>query len=198
MFGFLQRSRWAWVRVAAIAFFIVSHDGSVAADEFPVARQVSPVTVEFAGGAFREAWDYNLSDEDLASAAVVAFRPAHRNVSLGVGFLALGVHQERVPSTFASGITVHVRWHRDVGAATYFGDVSGGLSYAAGVVPQRGTRFNYIAQAEVGRARALTPRTALVTALAWLHLSNNGLAGRARNPDVQAFGIRVGVARRLW
>jgi len=68
------------------------------------------------------------------------------------------------------------------------------LSYGSGIVPERGTRFNYIAQSSVGISRPLRTGLSMTAALMWLHLSNNGLANRARNPDIQAVGVRVGVS----
>jgi hypothetical protein len=71
------------------------------------------------------------------------------------------------------------------------------MALDAGTVPDRGARFNYLGQSSVGITRPVSARTSLTAALMWLHVSNNGLAGRARNPDIQALGVRVGVSVQL-
>ena len=149
---------------------------------------------EIGGAALREAWDYNLSDEDVGALfATLLYRHA-RHWAFGVEVAAIGVHQERVPSVGVGGFTLVTRWQRPVGAGSWFADVGVGLSYATGIVPERGTRFNYVAQSSVGLSRPVGARTSLSAALTWLHLSNNGLRGRSRNPDIQALGVRVGVS----
>ena len=150
--------------------------------------------IETGGAALREAWDYNLSDEDVgAGFATLLYRLA-RNWALGVEVAGIGVHQERVPSVAVGGFALVTRWQRPLGAGSWFADVGAGLSYGSGIVPERGTRFNYIARSSVGLSRPVSARTSLSAALMWLHLSNNGVAGRARNPDIQAIGVRVGVS----
>jgi hypothetical protein len=193
----VQDGRWAWLMVLSV--LMVSQPAAAAPDRpsSPDVAAASVWTLEITGGVFREAWDYNLSDEDLGGGTTAVFRRLGRAWSVGVRALLLGVHQERVPSTIVSGGSLLVRWHRPRPSGDYFAEIAGGLSYAAGVVPQRGTQFNYVAESGMGVRRSLTGRTGLVATLSWLHLSNNGLAGRSRNPDIQAFGIRIGVTMPL-
>jgi hypothetical protein len=36
-----------------------------------------------------------------------------------------------------------------------------------------------------------------MTGVRLIHVSNNGLAGRDRNPDIEALGLQVGILRRF-
>lgn len=68
-----------------------------------------------------------------------------------------------------------------------------GVSEADTFVPPRGTRFNYLALGSAGVTVRLRPRVHLLAAMKWVHVSNNGLAGRHRNPDIEAIGPQLGV-----
>lgn len=68
-----------------------------------------------------------------------------------------------------------------------------GISEADTLVPPRGTRFNYLALGSAGVTIRMTSSVHLLTALKWVHVSNNGLAGRHRNPDIEAVGPQVGL-----
>ena len=68
-----------------------------------------------------------------------------------------------------------------------------GVSEADTHVPPRGTRFNYLAIGGGGVTVRISPGIHLLGGLRFLHLSNNGLAGRSRNPDIEALGPTVGV-----
>jgi hypothetical protein len=68
-----------------------------------------------------------------------------------------------------------------------------GVSEADTLVPPRGTRFNYLALGGVGFTTRIGSAVHLLTGLKLLHLSNNGLAGRDRNPDIEAIGPHVAV-----
>lgn len=149
---------------------------------------------ELGGAALREAWDYNLSDEDLGAATYAWLRHVKGPWWLGGEGLIIGVHQERVPNAIVAGGSALIRWQRRRRALVYFGNIGGGYSYASGVVPQRGTRANYIAQSGGGLMVPVARDVMLVVELMWLHLSNNSLAGRARNPDIQSIGLRFGIA----
>ena len=157
------------------------------------AAAAGPWTVQFVGDVYREAWDYNLSDEDLFGAAAAALYRVNRRWSVGLETMIFGVHQERVPSVAVGGVAPLVRWHRLKTRGSYFAEGGGGVTYATGIVPELGTRLNYISPLGVGLTRTLGSGTTLVGSIRWLHLSNNSLAGRSRNPDIQAIGLRAGV-----
>ena len=169
--------------------FIVIHPSKVSADGW---------VGEMNAAVLREAWDYNIRDEDAAMVTGGLFYRWSRHWATGIELAAIGVHQEQVPSVVAGGFSLIVRWQRTCGRGRCFADAGGGLSYASDQVPEDGTRFNYLAQSAVGVSRPWSERAQLTYALVWLHISNNGLAGRSRNPDIQALGARVGVSVALW
>jgi hypothetical protein len=68
-----------------------------------------------------------------------------------------------------------------------------GVSEADTHVPPRGTRFNYLAIGGGGVTVRIRPGIHLLGGLRFLHLSNNGLAGRSRNPDIEALGPTIGL-----
>jgi hypothetical protein len=68
-----------------------------------------------------------------------------------------------------------------------------GVSEADTHVPPRGTRFNYLAIGGGGATVRIRPGIHLLGGLRFVHLSNNSLAGRSRNPDIEALGPTIGV-----
>lgn len=68
-----------------------------------------------------------------------------------------------------------------------------GVSEADTYVPPRGTRFNYLAIGGGGLTVRIRPGIHLLGGLRFVHLSNNDLAGRSRNPDIEALGPTMGV-----
>jgi hypothetical protein len=176
------------VRRTLLALFIAGAAVPLRADE------LTRWTAELTGDLAREAWDYNLSDEDLAGGAASFLYRVSRHWSIGAEVAAIHVHQETIPGSIVSGLSTVVRWrHRGARLSPYV-ECGVGLSNATKNVPARGTRFNYLAQIGAGITRPLSPRVQFVLGIRWFHLSNNGLAGRSRNPDIQALGIRAGIA----
>jgi len=68
-----------------------------------------------------------------------------------------------------------------------------GVSEADTYVPPRGTRFNYLAIGGGGVTVQIRPGIHLLGGLRFVHLSNNSLAGRSRNPDIEALGPTIGM-----
>ena len=68
-----------------------------------------------------------------------------------------------------------------------------GVSEADTYVPPRGTRFNYLAIGGGGVTVRIRPGIHAVAGLRWVHVSNNSLAGRDRNPDIEAVGPTIGL-----
>jgi hypothetical protein len=68
-----------------------------------------------------------------------------------------------------------------------------GVSEADTHVPPRGTRFNYLAIGGGGMTVRIRPGLHLLGGLRFVHVSNNSLAGRSRNPDIEALGPTIGV-----
>jgi len=75
------------------------------------------------------------------------------------------------------------------------GDV--GISHTAIATPPRGTRFNYVAIGGGGVMVRVHPRIHAVAALQLIHVSNAGLKGPGRNPDIEAIGPSIGLLVRF-
>jgi hypothetical protein len=149
--------------------------------------------VEVAGEVYREAWNYNVSDEDLFGGSASLWYPVAPHWSIGTEALVVWAHQERVPSAPVAGVVLLARRRFDRQNVSYFVEGGGGMSYAARFVPQRGTRFNYIFGGSAGVIHQTSRYAYLIASFRFFHLSNNGMAGRDRNPDIEAFGLRVGM-----
>jgi hypothetical protein len=143
-----------------------------------------------------EAWNDNGSRETLSGGEVTVLQPLRERFSLTVGPSVSYVDQRGVDA-YTLAATVGVRWRAWSRArSTAFAGLSVGASRAELPIPPRGTRFNYILRLDgvIVRRVARDDTVALVAGVTWLHLSNNGLAGRDRNPDIQALGFRIGVS----
>ena len=165
------------------------------ADRDPFAR--GAWHFETAAIAALEAWNYNISHEELYG------------VDQGVVYglrdgLALRMHQrliyvsQRSQDAVVLGLTIGVRTRiatRGRWSAFLQGDV--GISHTALATPPRGTRFNYLAIGGGGAMVRVHPRIHLVSALQLVHISNNGIKGPSRNPDIEAIGPSVGLLIRF-
>jgi len=150
-------------------------------------------TASLAGTALIEAWDYNLSQEEIYGGLVgAAYRPRDR-FSIGVELMLVRIVQDTSDAFLkgASGMLGYDAWRR--GRWSVALEAGFGVSGAGVAVPRRGTRFNYLVQGGTAAVWRRTERCHLVGGLRWLHVSNNSLAGRDRNPDIQALGGHVGV-----
>jgi hypothetical protein len=153
--------------------------------------------VETAAVAAIEAWNYNLSHEELYG--------LDQGVAYGLrDGLALRMQQrfiyvsQRSQDAVILGLTIGVRSRVMArGRWTVFvqGDV--GISHTAVAAPPRGTRFNYLAIGGGGVMVRMRPRLHLVSALQLIHVSNNGVKGPSRNPDIEAIGPSVGLLVRF-
>ena len=79
------------------------------------------------------------------------------------------------------------------GRASYFLQFDVGISDGAVALPPGGTRFNYLAIGGGGVMVRLNQRLQVIGALEVVHISNAGLAGPDRNPDIEAIGATGGV-----
>jgi hypothetical protein len=149
--------------------------------------------LELAGQAELEAWNYNLSHEELSGIAPGFTYGLGGGVVLTVAWPFIYVGQRGVDAIlFGTTIGVRGRIHR-WGEASLFWEFDVGLSQADTLVPPRGTRFNYIAQGGGGVTVRIRSGYHALVGLRWIHFSNNGLAGRDRNPDLEAIGAHVGI-----
>lgn len=140
-----------------------------------------------------ETWNYNVSHEDLFGIAPGITYGIRDGLVLRATGPLYYVDQRGVDA-FLLGATLGVRgrvYHaRRLSAFLEF-DV--GISNADTFTPPRGTRFNYIALGAAGATVRLRPSLHLLGSLRWIHVSNNGLAGSSRNPDIEAVGPQVGL-----
>ena len=152
---------------------------------------------QLAGHAAFEIWNYNGNHEEMYGFVPGLSYGLSDAVAAVVTFPMYYVDQRGVDAAL-QGITFGLRsrlYRR--GQASIFFDFDVGVSYADTYTPPRGTRFNYLALGTIG---VIVPvrRDLFVTAgLRLIHVSNNGLAGRERNPDIEALGPQIGILRRF-
>jgi hypothetical protein len=166
----------------------------------------SPAREPFARGTWHfetgvaaalEAWNYNTSHEELYG--------LDQGVTYGVrDGLAVRMQQrfmyvsQRAQDAVVLGLTIGVRRRvlaRGRWSAFVQGDV--GVSHTALATPPRGTRFNCLILAGGGAMVRVHPRMQLVSTLQLIHLSNAGIKGPSRNPDIQAIGPTLGLLIRF-
>jgi hypothetical protein len=148
---------------------------------------------EVEGVAAVEAWNYNISHEEIYELS--------QGVTYGVGKgLVLRANQrfayvsQRSEDAVLLGLTAGVRgrvYRRGRVSAFLQGDV--GISHTAVATPPRGTRFNYVAGGGGGVMVGVRPRLHFVGTLQVIHVSNAGVKGPGRNPDIEAFGPSIGL-----
>ena len=153
--------------------------------------------VEFQAHGAIETWNYNVSHETMSGFAA--------GFTYGLGkSTVLTVHaplyyvEQRGPDAVLLGVTWGVRnrfFKRRAWGA--FWEFEVGVSKSDAFTPPGGTRFNYLAVGAAGLTRHLSSHTHLLAGLKWLHVSNNSLAGRSRNPDIEAVGPHVAVLTRF-
>jgi hypothetical protein len=164
--------------------------GSVA----PADAQEPAWTIDVTSGYYVEAWELNGSTEHLAGIQAGIDGRLWRGVALRGEGVVLRVHQQG-PETWLRGATLGMRARRGSPARVFL-DIGAGVATAGESVPPTGTRFNYLLV--LGGGIEVPWSSLHVTAGArWLHVSNNGRGGRARNPDIQSLGGFVGVGWRF-
>jgi hypothetical protein len=144
--------------------------------------------LELGGHGALETWNYNISHEELFGFRAGLTYGLGRGVTLMAGWPLYYIDQRGVDG-YLLGATVGVRgriYRR--GRASVFLGFEVGTSEADTSVPPRGTRFNYLALGGAGVTIRLRQGLHLLTGMKWIHVSNNGLAGRHRNPDIEAVG----------
>jgi len=162
-----------------------------AAEGDPFGRQAWHLELGVHAGI--ETWNYNISHETMYGAWQGFTYGMRKGLAVKASWPLYYVEQ-RTADAFLLGATVGVRGRIAGGArAALFWEFDVGVSKAEIDTPPGGTRFNYLALGAIGVSARIAPRTHLLGSLRWLHLSNNGLAGRHRNPDIEAVGPQVGV-----
>jgi hypothetical protein len=144
-----------------------------------------------------ELWNYNISHEELYGLTQAV------SYGVGDGFAVRGAQRfiyvsQRSQDAVLLGLTIGVR--RRIGRP---GRVTGflqgdlGISYTAIATPPSGTRFNYLAIGGGGVMIRASPRVHVVTTGLLTHISNAGLKGSSRNPDIEALGVTLGLNVRF-
>lgn len=146
------------------------------------------------GTFLAEAWDYNLSKENLAGGSIVVRTRRGERWWIGAEACSFAAKQRgHNRDAWVVGGGPLVRWQFTSAApAALFVEIGLGVSRADRRVPPRGTRVNYLARASGGASYALTGSITASLMLTYLHLSNASLEGRDRNPDLQALGAMLG------
>jgi hypothetical protein len=150
-------------------------------------------TLELTGHGALETWNYNISREEMLAMVPGITYGLGRGVVLKVGLPFYRVWQ-RGTDGYLQGLTCGVR-SRIVRRPRWslFWEADVGLSESDTYVPPGGTRFNYLALGGAGLVVRLHHGVHALAGLRWIHVSNNSLAGRSRNPDIEAFGPTMGV-----
>lgn len=149
--------------------------------------------LELAGHSALEAWNYNNSHEKMHGWSAGLTYGIRNGLALTVRSPLYYVDQRGIDA-FLFGVTAGVRGriyrrHR----LSVFLELDVGVSDADVAVPPRGTRFNYLAMGSAGATLRLRGTVHALASMRWAHVSNASLAGRDRNPDIEAIGPQVGI-----
>jgi hypothetical protein len=177
----------AIIMLAVPAAYADDSQGGTPANPGPFVR--GAVGIELGLGLLGEAWNLNRGREWLADGSLSVWWAFLNRATLVITFHATRVFQEPVRDAFVTGVTPGVRFQmvrRD--AWGLFSEIGIGPSWSDTVVPQLGTRFNYLGQTGIGVSRRLGRQVHGLGGFRWIHLSNNGREGHDRNPDIQALG----------
>lgn len=149
--------------------------------------------LELTGHGALETWNYNTSHEEMLAIVSGITYGVGKGVVLKIESPLYRVWQ-RGADAYLFGVTWGVRsriYRRPRWSA--FWEVQVGVSEGDTFVPPGGTRFNYLALGGAGLTMRVRPGVHAIAGLRWIHVSNNGLAGRQRNPDIEAVGPVAGV-----
>jgi hypothetical protein len=186
------------VRRAAWLIFALIVPLAAAAQEPPAPSTDDPFArrgwhLELAAHGALEAWNYNISHEEMLSISSGITYGIGRSLVLKISSPLFYVWQ-RGTDGYLLGLTWGARGRilrRSRWSLYWEADV--GISEADTFVPPRGTRFNYLVLGGGGMTIRLRPGLHAFAGLRWIHVSNNGLAGRNRNPDIEAVGPTLGL-----
>jgi hypothetical protein len=149
---------------------------------------------EFFAEAALEAWNYNPSHEEMYGLIQGVTYGLRDGLVLLVRQRLYYISQRRNDSRLlglTSGLRGRVYRRGRTGVFLQF-DV--GVSDAAVALPPGGTRFNYVAAGGGGVTLRINRRLQAIATLEVIHISNAGLAGNDRNPDIEAIGPSVGIS----
>ncbi len=184
-----------WLLAAIVCVVLGCSSAAVAQEPAsPVFADGGSRAVELCGVYFVEAWNFNGRARDvLAGATAAVSLPIHGRWDANVELAGIRVAQHG-PDAVVGGVFALVRRRlAQRRRMTLFVDGGFGVSYASQIVPERGTRFNYLLEAGGGVSQRFGRRTGGLVDLRLFHLSNNSLNGSNHNPDIEALGGHVGV-----
>lgn len=185
--------------LAPIAVLLTSVSGTATAQvtQQDDAFQSRGWHLELGGHGALETWNYNGSHEEMYGMRAGVAYGLGNGITLIGGWPLYFVSQRGVDGyLFATTFGLRGRVYRH-GRFSAFLEFEVGVSESDTSVPPRGTRFNYLAMGGAGATIRLRPGVHLLTGLKWIHVSNNGLAGRDRNPDIEAVGPHASVLVRF-
>jgi hypothetical protein len=140
-----------------------------------------------------ETWNYNTSREEMYGITVGLTYGLGKGIVLTARAPLYYVNQRGIDGALI-GVTTGVRGRiYRYKSTSFFVEVDVGISEADTLVPPRGTRFNYLALGSGGATIRLAAGVHMLATMRWAHVSNGGLAGRSRNPDIEAVGPQLGV-----
>jgi hypothetical protein len=140
-----------------------------------------------------ETWNYNDNHEEMLGVFTGFTYGVREGLAVKIAFPLYHVWQ-RGTDAYLFGTTWGVRG-RLVRKPRWsaFWEFEIGVSEADTYTPPRGTRFNYLVKGGGGMTVRVRPGVHALAGLRWVHVSNNSLAGRSRNPDLEAVGPMVGM-----
>jgi hypothetical protein len=149
--------------------------------------------LEVTGHGAIETWNYNISHEDMAGVFAGFTYGVREGLAVKIAFPLYYVWQ-RDTDAYLFGMTWGVRGRLAKKPRwSAFWEFEVGVSEADTFTPPRGTRFNYLAIGGGGLLMRVRPGAHVLAGLRWVHVSNGGIRGRARNPDIEAVGPMVGM-----
>ena len=149
--------------------------------------------LELSSHAAFETWNYNNSHEEMYS-IVAGVTYGIRDGLVVTASGPLYYVDQRGVDAWLLGVTVGARGRMlRKGRVSAFWEAQVGISEADTYTPPRGTRFNYLALGGAGATVRIRPGLHVLAGITWIHASNNGLAGRDRNHDIEAVGPKVGM-----
>ena len=149
--------------------------------------------LELTGHGALEAWNYNGNHEEMVGEFAGFTYGIRDGLAIKVASPLYYVWQ-RGTDAYLFGLTWGLRG-RLVKKPRWsaFWEFEVGVSESDTYVPPRGTRFNYLAIGGGGVTIRIRPGVHALGGLRWVHVSNNSLAGRDRNPDLEALGPTIGL-----
>jgi len=170
------------------------------------AQSRAPATDPFAKGRWHfetealaaiEAWNYNISHEEVYGLTEAVTYGVRDGLVLR-GAQRLAYVSQRAEDAVVLGLTMGVRTRiAQRGRVTAFLQGDLGISHTAIATPPRGTRFNYLAIGGGGAMVRVNSRLHVFSALQLMHISNAGLKGPGRNPDIETIGPTLGMLLRF-